>query len=177
VIAVERWSVDAVLPVDRLSFAGASLTSGEIIPSETVERMLMEALAEEPTLLRLDDGALERARNVLTAVVLPQLNREREDFEEAEAARHYDLSETQRALIEQHRIRRRGDAEKRIRDLRLDGGDNRMRIARLEQAKLEKFLARMDLKLEEIKQREAGFNLEEPVLVGIAAIKVVGGMQ
>jgi hypothetical protein len=35
----------------------------------------------------------------------------------------------------------------------------------------------MDLKLEEIKQREAGFNLEEPVLVGIAAIKVVGGMQ
>lgn len=177
VIAVERWSIDAVLPVDRLSFAGANLASGEALPGETVERMLMEALACEPALRRLDQPDLERAQVVLSEVVLPQLTHEREDFEEAEAARHYDLSETQEALIEQHRERRRSEANGRILELRLAGGDNRMRIARLEQAKLDKFLARMDLKLEEIKKREAGFNLEEPILVGLAVINVRGLTQ
>jgi hypothetical protein len=47
-----------------------------------------------------------------------------------------------------------------------------MRIARLEQLKLEKFLARMELKLEDIRRREQAFTLAEPILVGVALVRV-----
>ena len=49
-----------------------------------------------------------------------------------------------------------------------------MRIALLEQGKLDKFLARMDVKLDEIAERERRLTFEEPILAGIALI-IVGG--
>ena len=97
-----------------------------------------------------------------------------DDFQQATAADHYDRVETQRALIVEHKERRRREAESRIRDLRLTGGDGRMRIALLEQGKLNKFLARMDVKLDEIAERERRLTFEEPILAGIALIKVGG---
>ena len=66
------------------------------------------------------------------------------------------------------------DPQSRIRDLRLTGGDGRMRIALLEQGKLNKFLARMDVKLDEIVERERRLTFGEPSLAGIALI-IVGG--
>jgi hypothetical protein len=171
VIGLERWSIKGVLPIDKLAFVGASVRDGSLIDSDTAERVLMEGLANQPMLAPVDD-VIERAADVLDSVVVPSLERERHAFEQGEAAKHYDLAETQRALIEEHRTRRRQQAESRIRELRLAGGDGRMRIARLEQLKLEKFLARMELKLDDIRRREQAFTLAEPILVGVALVRV-----
>jgi superfamily II DNA or RNA helicase len=171
VIGLERWSISGVLPIDKLAFVGASVHDGSLIDSDTAERVLIEGLADQPTLVPVDD-VIERAADVLDSVVVPSLEHERLTFEQGEAAKHYDLAETQRALIEEHRTRRRQQAESRIRELRLAGGDGRMRIARLEQLKLEKFLARMELKLDDIRRREQAFTLAEPILVGAALVRV-----
>jgi superfamily II DNA or RNA helicase len=171
VIGLERWSIKGVLPIDKLAFEGASVRDGSPIDSDTAERVLMEGLAGQPTLTEADD-VVERAADVLDRVVVPSLERERHAFEQGEAAKHYDLAETQRALIEEHRTRRRRQAESRIRELRLAGGDGRMRIARLEQLKLEKFLARIELRLDDIRRREQSFTLAEPILVGVALVRV-----
>lgn len=174
VIVLERWSIKGVLPIDKLAFVGASVSERALIHSDTAERVLMESLAREPTLMPIADGMIETAAGVLDTLVRPELDSERQTFEQGEAARHYDLAETQRALIEEHRTRRRQQAESRIRDLRLAGGDGRMRIARLEQLKLEKFLARMELKLDDIRRREQAFTVAEPLLIGVALVRVRG---
>jgi hypothetical protein len=173
-LALERWSIKGVLPIDRLAFAGASVDDRSMIDPDTAERLLMASLSGSPTLSAVDGETLKAAGDVLDDVVLPALKSEHHAFEQGEAARHYDLAETQRALIEEHRNRRQRQAEERIRELRLRGGDGRMRIARLEQLKLEKFLARMDLKLDDIKRREQSFNVTEPVLIGVALVRVRG---
>jgi hypothetical protein len=97
-----------------------------------------------------------------------------EDFQQATAADHYDRVETQRALIVEHKSRRSTEAEARIRELRIAGGDGRMRIAHLERGKLNKFIARMDAKLDEIGERERRLTFEEPTLVAVAVIEVGG---
>lgn len=171
VIGLERWSITGVLPIDKLAFVGASVHDGSPIDSDTAEQVLMEGLAGRPTLAALDH-VVGRASDVFDRVVVPSLERERLTFEQGEAAKHYDLAETQRALIEEHRTRRRQQAESRIRELRLAGGDGRMRIARLEQLKLEKFLARIELRLDDIRRREQAFTLAEPILVGVALVRV-----
>lgn len=172
VIGLERWSITGVLPIDRLAFVGASVRDGARIDDDVAERVLMDGLAGQPILAEVAEDVVRSAADVLDSVVMPALERERLAFEQGEAARHYDLAETQRALIEEHRTRRRQQAENRIRELRLAGGDGRMRIARLEQLKLEKFLARIDLKLDDIRRREQAFTLAEPVLVGVALVRV-----
>ena len=174
VVAIEKWSIDAVLPVDRLAFSGAPISNGNILDDDLVERILMEGLAREPRMIQLTPEDLALVRKALDERVLPALRAVRTDFEQAEAARHYDLAETQRALIVEHSARRQREAEGRIRELRLAGGDGRMRVAHLEKAKLDKFLARMEVKLDDIRKRENGFHLEEPILVGVAVVDVVG---
>jgi hypothetical protein len=171
-IGLEKWSVKGVVPVDRLAFVGALIETNVLLDDEAAERLLIESLAKQPTLLSLDETSIERGAATLEKVVLPALTSRRQSFEEGEAARHYDLAETQRALIVENRKRRQKQAESRIRELRLAGGDGRMRIARLEDAKLQKFLARMAIKLDDIQRREQSFNLEMPVLIGVALVRV-----
>ncbi len=173
-IAVERWSIDGLLPIDRLSFLGVNTITGALIDEDTTERLLMEALVTEPRLAAQEPDAVKRVDAAITERLLPALEAKWEDFQEATAADHYDRVETQRALISEHKHRRRRDAEQRIRDLRLSGGDGRMRIALLEQGKLNKFLARMDVKLEEITERERRLTFDSPILAGLALITVGG---
>ena len=173
-VAVQRWSIDGLLPIDRLSFLGMDLSARTIMPEDDAERLLMEALATEPRLNSLDPAERDSASAAIADKLLPSLDAMWDDFQQATAADHYDRVETQRALIVEHKERRRREAESRIRDLRLTGGDGRMRIALLEQGKLNKFLARMDVKLDEIAERERRLTFEEPILAGIALI-IVGG--
>lgn len=171
-VAVQRWSIDGLLPVDRLSFRGVNLSDQHILAEEDAERLLMEALAKEPQLLNLKSKELETAHDAVSKILMPALDAMWEDYQQATAADHYDRVETQRALIVEHKERRRREAESRIRDLRYAGGEGRMRIVVLEEGKLKKFLARMDVKLDEIADRERRLTFEEPILAGVALIVV-----
>jgi hypothetical protein len=177
IFAIEQWAVEAVVPIDRLMFLGASLIDGQIVAAEQAERAVISALTLEPPLLRLSTSEVQEAHDVLVQTVLPALAAKATDFHDAEAARHYDLAETQRALITEHSDRRRREAETRIRDYRLrpDGRGNQIALA--EGGKLNKFLARMELKLDELRKRETNFSISEPVCVAVLVVDVVGAMQ
>ena len=172
VVGIERWSVDAALPIDRLAILAARTSDGLVLHPDLAERVLMGTLAANPQPVPIDDADIASAVAAFKSIVRPGLDVERENFEQAEAARHYDLVDTQRALIQEHKRRRKEQAREKIRKLKLDGGAGRRRIAWLEERKLEKFLFRMDLKLEQIRQHELAINFEGPQLVGIALLEL-----
>lgn len=171
-VAVERWSIDGLLPIDRLSFLGVHLSTHGIVQEDDAERLLMEALSTAPQLRSVERDELHLAHETIAERLRPALDAAWENFQEATAADHYDRVDTQRALIVEHKERRRREAQAKILDLRLTGGDGRMRIARAEQGKLDKFLARMDAKLDEITVRERKLEFYDPILAGIALITV-----
>lgn len=172
-IAVQRWSIDGMLPIDRLTFVGARVEDQTLIPEETAERILMEALVENPALWTPSEADLARAVTLADELLVPALEAGRTDFEDAEAARHFDLVETQRALIFEHKERETRRTEALIRDLRLSGSAKRMQVSYAVQGKVDKFLARMDLKLAEVTRRGARLSFPQPSLVGIAIIDIV----
>lgn len=93
-----------------------------------------------------------------------------EDFRETTAADHYDRVDTQRALIVEHKERHTREYKSRVLDLRLNGSLKHMNLIPAVEGKHKKFLARMDIKLAEIEQRENSLTFEEPRLVGIALV-------
>ncbi|NVD29117.1 DEAD/DEAH box helicase family protein [Parasphingorhabdus flavimaris] len=176
-IAIERWSIDGLLPVDKLSFLGADCLLQRLVTSEEAEKLLMEAIATNPDLIEVDQNTLNHACEAIENLVLPMLERRREDFFEAEAARHFDQIQTQIALAQEHRERKRKEAESIIRDLEFSWGDvsqkdKRLRVAKMRRSQLDKFLARMDEKLEDLKVKEDNFIIDEPQVVGIAIIEL-----
>lgn len=52
--------------------------------------------------------------------------------------------------------------------------DKKLRSAKMLQGKLDKFLARMDVKLDDLKVKEDAFEIAQPQLVGVAIIEVAG---
>lgn len=132
----------------------------------------MESLASAPQLRHLEPADLPHVADVMASHLLPALKERRTDFEGAEAARHYDDVATQRALITQHKEREKSRAETQIRELRASGSAKKMNITYAIQGKLNAFLARMDLKLEQINRKENDLSFDEPMLVGIAVVEV-----
>lgn len=171
-IGIERWSMEGILPVDRLSFVGIDIASGAILTEDLAEQVLMEALAESPAMREVQEIEKAAAEQLIASTLLPLLTERRVDFEDAEAARHFDLVDTQRALIIEHKARETDRAERHIRDLRLDGGTRKMNLSYAVRAKLDKFLARMDLKLADVSKRTLNFPAH--ALVGIALVQIDG---
>jgi superfamily II DNA or RNA helicase len=178
-IAIERWSIDGLVPVDKLFYLASEIDTGEMIGSDGAEKLLIHGLAANPSLAGLDAAELNRALCTVENKILPHIGSARDDFENEEAARHYDQIETQIALVQEHRDRKRFDMESRIRDLELSGGDvqqkdKKLRSAKMHRGKLDKFLARMDVKLDDLKIKEDAFEIGQPQLVGVAVIEVKG---
>lgn len=176
-IAVERWSIDGMVPVDKLFYLASDVNTGELLGTDDTERLLIEALNANSDLAALGLDELGGAFHAVSHGILPHIAKARNDFEEAEFARHYDQIETQIALVVDHRERKRSEMRSRIRDLELSGGDvqqrdKKLRSAKMHQGKLDKFLARMDLKLDALKVKEDAFEIAQPQLVGIAIIEV-----
>jgi hypothetical protein len=174
IVAVERWSIDAVVPIDRLVFGGACLRDGKLLQSDDAERALVTALSMEPALLPVSSEEIADAVSLLNTIALPALEVQRLDFQDAEAARHYDLVETQKALLIEHRNRRRRDAEERIREYRSRPEGRGMNIAYAEEGKLAKFLARIDLRMADLKAREQNFSISVPACIAVVMLNVRG---
>lgn len=178
-VAVERWSIDGLVPVDKLFYLASEIETGRIVGSDDAEKLLIQSLTSNPSLTALAVGDLDSAIDTVENTILPHIAAARDDFENAEAARHYDQIETQIALVQEHRDRKRIEMETRIRDLELSGGDvqqkdKKLRSAKMHRGKLDKFLARMDVKLDDLKVKEDAFEIAQPQLVGVAIIEVKG---
>lgn len=171
-VAVESWSIDGLIPIDRLTFCGLNVESLRVLSEDDAERLLMETLMSEPRLANAAAGLQTQAAQAIQSTLLPKLEASWDDFKEATAADHYDRVETQRALIVEHMERRKRESKTRIDDLRFKGSLHHMNMIPAEEGKLKKFLARMAIKLEDIAKREDSLTFEEPKLVGIALITV-----
>lgn len=178
-VAIERWAIDGLVPVDKLFYLASEIETGRLVDSDDAEKLLIHSLASNPSLTALASEELSSAIDSVENTILPHIAAARDDFENAEAARHYDQIETQIALVQEHRGRKRIEMESRIRDLELSGGDvqqkdKKLRSAKMHRGKLNQFLARMDLKLDNLKVKEDAFEIAEPQLVGVAIIEVRG---
>ena len=178
-VAVERWSIDGLVPVDKLFYLASEMRTGEVVGPDDAEKLLIQALSSDPSLSALAPEELSSAIDAVETRIVPLIANARDDFENAEAARHYDQIETQIALVQEHRERKRNDMKSRILDLELSGGDvqqkdKKLRSAKMLQGKLDKFLARMDVKLDDLKVKEDAFEIAQPQLVGVAIIEVTG---
>lgn len=177
VVAVEQWALTGIMPIKRLAFAGGRAADNFKLSEDQAEQILMEALAESPAMLALPlDEAIAASKFVQTTLQ-PTLERGRTDFEGSEAARHFDHADTQQALIAEHKERESNRVVTQMRELRLSGSSKQMQISYAIDAKLKKFLARMDLKLAEISKRRDELSFFEPVLVGIAVIDIERGAK
>jgi len=116
----------------------------------------------------------ERAHMMVSGALVRALKERRRDFEEAEAARHYDLVGTQKALLGEKRERKSSQLEEQIDNLLCSDDPKRRKLVPAIEGQRDKFIARMDLRLKDIEKREAAFSLDEPVLVGVAVIDIVG---
>jgi superfamily II DNA or RNA helicase len=172
VVAIERWSVEGIVPVDKLAFIGSSIDGDLDLDEDQSERLLLEALGTDPRLASLSLDESIKAHQFTIENLIPALTEFRSNFENAEAARHYDLVETQRALIEEHREREARRMNDQIRDLKFSPDPKRKSFAYVIEKKLEKLVARLDLKLGEVKKRADAFSYDEPLLVGVAVIDV-----
>ena len=174
VIAVERWSIESIVPVDKLAFVGEAIDGRTKLDEDDAERILMEALADDPRLMALTPADNERAHMMVSGALVRALKERRRDFEEAEAARHYDLVYTQKALLGEQRERKSSQLEEQIDNLLCSDDPKRRKLVPAIEGQRDKFIARMDLRLKDIEKREAAFSLDEPVLVGVAVIDIVG---
>lgn len=169
-IAVQSWSIDGLIPVDRLTFQGVNIATHRLLPADESEQMLMEALMSQPRMLSCDTATRQHAAEAISQYLMPALEEAWEDFRETTAADHFDRVDTQRALILEHKERHTRDYNARVSDLRFSSSLKQRNMIPAIEGKHKKFLARMDIKLAEIEQRENSLTFEEPRLVGIALV-------
>lgn len=174
IFLIERWSVEGIVPVDKLAFVGCHFDGSKILEDELSERILMEALTCEPGMTTLTPEERANAHSILQSHLTEHAERQRGHFEEAEAARHFDLVQTQQALIEEHRKRETKKYRDLIRDHQLSSSPKRRNLAIATEGKLRKVLARLDLREQDIRTREESFSYDEPLTVGVAVVEIGG---
>jgi hypothetical protein len=173
VFLIERWSIEGIVPVDKLAFAACSFDGTTFLDEDDAERVLLEGLTSEPRMTHLAREECEQAHALAASELASLLDEKRRDFEDAEAARHFDLVSTQKALIEEHRKRETSKYKKRISDLEFSSNLKRRNLIPALEGKLHKVLARLDLRESEIRKRENSFSYDEPLPVGVAVIDIV----
>ena len=172
VFLVERWSIEGIVPVDKLAFAACPMAEAGNLDEDLAERILIQALTSKPAMVGLAPRECEEAHAFASGKLASLLEDRRQDFEDAEAARHYDLVSTQKALIEEHRRRETKRMKDQILDLKLSLNHKRKNFAYVIEKKLEKLLARLGLRADEISKREHSFSYDEPLLVGVAIVDI-----
>jgi superfamily II DNA or RNA helicase len=168
VAAVEKWFVDGAVRVDRLAY-GAITLDGTILEARKAEQLVQLGLKESrPTSSLSDLGELVDAAVALRE---GQMHERFYQFVGEESARHEDRAETGLARIEQQRTTRARDIEWKLSEWKRSGDPRKLRLIPAEKGKLDRLLARLDHKREQLEQARDRFAFQQD-LVGIAVIQV-----
>jgi superfamily II DNA or RNA helicase len=169
--AIERWSVEGALRVDRVAYAAANSETGRLEPPDA-EQLIQEALREgSPFVSAAPTGHLIALAEEL---VTRELEERFEAFVGEEEARHHDRADTGLARIAQQRDKRARDVEWKLSEWKRSNDPRKLRLIPAEQAKLEKLVARLDHKREQLEEARERFAFEQD-LVGLAVIDVSAG--
>ncbi|MGA0601523.1 SNF2-related protein [Caulobacter sp. KR2-114] len=169
-LAVQRWSVGGVTPQDRLVYAGMDLVTGELLAEETAETLTSTALQH---LQMMDCSPSEAARfadAIRDGLIEGHLERAHSEYIAIEEASHEDKRATLLAVLQRQLDSRRAKDEAQIAELLRVGG-RRARIVPAQRAKLEKYVGRMELKIEEA-ERAGYFEFNPPETLGVAVVEV-----
>jgi hypothetical protein len=168
VAAVEHWSVDGALRIDRIAY-GARALGGKAIDAAAAEQLVQIALRVG-----------SHAADVVSPEALVDMRRLRADdlqaafdsFVDEEEARHFDRADTGIARIERQHEKRVRDAEAKLWDWKMSGDPKKLRLIPAEQGKLDKLIARLDHRREELMAARERFSFQRD-LVGLAIIRIV----
>lgn len=168
VAAAEKWFVDGAVRVDRIVFGAAGLNGSPLDPG-LAERLVQTALREGThAQLPRDVCAVVDAITTLRTEALASAF---DGFVDEEAARHEDRAETGLARIERQRAKRVGDAEWKIGEWKRSGDARKLRLIPAEEGKINKLLARLNLKREELQAARDRFSFQSD-LIGLAVITI-----
>ncbi|QDZ08218.1 helicase [Sphingomonas panacisoli] len=165
VVCVEHWMVDGAVRVDRIAY-GARMVGGSALDAIVAEQMLQVALATGRPGINVSPDLLtdvDKLRDDLKAAF--------EAFVDDEEARHLDRAETGIARLERQHEKRVRDSEAKLWNWKLSGDSKKLRLIPAEQGKLNKLLARLDHRRDELVAVRDRFSFQ-PDLVGIAIVAI-----
>lgn len=168
VTAAEHWSVDGAVRVDRIAFGVRRLGGGALDPL-MAEQLLQSALRDGRHEIgaTLAASALPAMKELLDDTLLKEF----ETFVDEEEARHFDRAETGIARLERQHEKRVRDTEEKLWSWKMSGDARKLKLIPAEQGKLNKLLARLDLRREELSAARDRFSFQR-ALVGLALITV-----
>ena len=168
VLAVEKWTVDGAVRVDRIVYAAAALGG---VPLEPVhaERLIQAALRDGRHCGPAAPAAEVAA--VLKALRAGHLAERFDRFVDEEAARHDDRADTGLARLDRQQEKRVRDAQARVDGWKLSGDPGKLRIASAEQGKIDKLVARLDAKRDQLARARDAFSYGQD-LIGVGLIRI-----
>lgn len=170
-LVVQRWSSGGASPQDRLVYAGVRLDTGEVIATDLAEVMAMNAAKEMTPMVMAPDRATQLAQTIQRSLVESVLGKEFDIFFETEEANHSDKRDTLMAVFQQQ-LDAHKDRVERLNEERLREGGNRAKIVPAERAKLAKFVAHMQFKIDQARSA-AEFDCDDPETHAVAIVELV----
>lgn len=168
VAAIEKWFVDGAVRVVRLAHA-ASPVGGEALDERDAEALIQTALRAGRTATSSvpSHPAVAAIKRLLDGLLKETFDQ----FVEKEAARHEDRAATGLARIEQQREKRTRDVEWKLSEWKRSGNPKKLRLIPAEQGKLDKLLARLEYRREQLMEARDSFSFQQD-LIGLAIVDV-----
>lgn len=166
---VQRWSAGGATPQDRLVYAAINLDSGEALQADEAEALVMNAARD----MSPNSGAplhVDGAGAMLRQLLAGPLAAEFDRFFETEEANHRDKRATLIAVFQQQLDTQRSRVEK-LNEERLRDGGGRARIVPAERAKLAKYVAAMQHKIDQAKMA-VDFDCADPETHAVAIVEL-----
>lgn len=167
VAAIEHWSVDGAVRIDRIAY-GARAVGGETLDSAAAEQLVQVALRDGRHAV---GGIPAEGLAAMSALRDDDLEAAYDFFVDDEAARHEDRADTGIARIERQHEKRVRDTEAKLWDWKMSGDPRKLKLIPAEQGKLDKLLARLDHRRDELAAARDRFSFQRS-LVGMAVITI-----
>jgi hypothetical protein len=169
-LAVQRWSVEGATPQDKLVYAGLNLQTGEPLTDEGAETLVGLIVRHMRPADLCPDRVSDYAEIIRRDLIEGQLRDGYDRFYAEEEAIHQDKRGTLLAVLRHQLESHRSQVQGRINEYLRSGGP-RARIVPAERAKLEKYVARMTLKIRSA-EHAAHFEADEPQTLGVVVAEV-----
>jgi superfamily II DNA or RNA helicase len=169
-LAIQRWSVEGITVQDKLVYSGIDLTSSEPMADDDAETLVGRAVTSLWPATLEAESAETYAEIIRNKLIDGQMTRAQEAFIAQEEAAHDDNRATLLAVLRHQLDTHRSGVEARIAGYLSDGG-SRARIVPAERAKLEKYVARMNHRIETA-ELASNFEYDEPVTFGVVVLEV-----
>ncbi len=169
-LAIQRWSVEGVTPQDKLVYAGLNLETREALSDQEAESLVGRVVAAIRPTEMSPDRARRYAEIIRRDLIEGQMKGAYDRFVDFEEAVHQDKRGTLLAVLRHQLDSHRGQVLARIAGY-LEAGGARARIVPAERAKLEKYVARMNLKIQTA-ERAGHFEADKPETFGVVVVEV-----